>query len=649
MKKDYIIDFLGFLILKAMIMLFWFMPLSWVLFIGRRLGDVVYLLNHKRRMIAYSNLKSAFPEKDFRQLRRINRRHFENLGMNVMELIKIPSIEKKYFDRYIELRNVKRIRDVIDHNNGVILLTAHFGNWELAPLVAKINGLTVLVFAREQKYVRLNSFLNKYREASGCKVITKGFSVRDIIKTLNSKGIVGMLSDQDAGSTGVFVDFLNRPASIAKGVVVFAQKTKAKIMPNFIWRDKKFTRHIIQVHEPVELTDTGNEEKDLKVDLQRMADLLADYVRKFPDQWLWSHKRWKSTPHRNVLILSDGKAGHLNQSKAIRGMYEEALISKLMARGIGEKAVLRVDIVDIKFKNRLCRLFLDLASIVSGTRCQGCLRCLRFCLTKESFEAVKNKYADAVISCGASTVAVNIFLQRENNAKNIIIMKPGLGRMRKVDLVVLPAHDSRRWTKRVVVTEAAPNGINPEFVKLKAEKTGIKPGGIGIVIGGDTKGFVLNKDSVEKALNAGIRVAEERGVNIFVSTSRRTAREIEELVKSKMSGNAYCKLLIIANEKNMDEALPIIFGLSDIVIVSPESVSMISEAVSSGKYVVVFKAAEGNTKYGRLIENLSRAGYLRAVQADAVYNTVCEILDKRPENKRLNDREIIVERLKAII
>ncbi len=110
MKMDFIIDFLGFIIVKSFSMLLWCIPLRPALWIGRRIGDAAYCFNSKRRMIAYANLKAAFPEKSRGELKRINKAHFENLGMNVIELLKLPFMAKDYLGRHVKLENADKIK-----------------------------------------------------------------------------------------------------------------------------------------------------------------------------------------------------------------------------------------------------------------------------------------------------------------------------------------------------------------------------------------------------------------------------------------------------------------------------------------------------------------------------------------------------------
>jgi mitochondrial fission protein ELM1 len=277
-------------------------------------------------------------------------------------------------------------------------------------------------------------------------------------------------------------------------------------------------------------------------------------------------------------------------------------------------------------------------------------------LAKESFESFKNVYADIIISCGSSAVAANVFLKYENNAKNIVIMKPGFGRSKKIDLIILPRHDvlratsdERRATKNILITEGAPNRI-----RATSDERRTTNNGIGLLIGGDAKGFRLKKEDVEKVVDEVIKISEEKNLDIFLSTSRRTSPQIDKLLKEKLGNNKRCKLLIIANEKNIEGAAANIFGLSELVIISQESVSMISEAASSGRYVIVFKSRETNderrtTKYGSMVSNLEKNGYINTAKPDEIYDRIKEILETRPEQKKLDDREKITERLKGII
>jgi len=219
-------------------------------------------------------------------------------------------LNKKYYFQLLYFENIERF---LKQGKGGIVLSAHFGNWELSSVTSALTDLPLLVLAREQKMSRLNDALNAYRESKGCKVVKKGMATREIYEHLAKNGIVGILSDQDAGKKGEFVNFLGRPTSTARGAFALSQKTGAVIIPSFMARVSG-PYHRLILESPIEVADDESGESEA---MQRFASTLERYVRKYPEQWLWLHKRWKSTPSRKVVILSDGKSGHLNQSKAI--------------------------------------------------------------------------------------------------------------------------------------------------------------------------------------------------------------------------------------------------------------------------------------------------------------------------------------------
>ena len=206
----------------------------------------------------------------------------------------------------------------------------------------------------------------------------------------------------------------------------------------------------------------------------------------------------------------------------------------------------------------------------------------------------------------------------------------------------------------MLITEAAPNRITEEAMHeavLRNTEYGIRDTeyGIGLLIGGDTKSFKLKKETIEKVLNGILEIAKEMDLNIFVSTSRRTSGEIDSFLKDKLGKNSRCKLLVIANEKNIEGVVPAIFGLSKVIIVSPDSISMISEAASSGKHTVVFRAEPRNTKHERSIKNLEAQGYIKTAVPDEICNVIKRLLIEKSVVKKLDDRQKIIERLKEIM
>lgn len=633
------IDSLGYILVRFLSLLFCAVPAPASLFIARYLGALVYLINRKRRSIAYTNLKAAFcGEKGPAEIRRIVKGVYQNLAQVFVELLRFPATDDEYISRFISISGLDRVGAARSAGKGVIILAAHFGNWELPGLVGGRKGFPITVLAREQKHTRLNELLNSYRALSGSKVIKKGLATRELIKALRANEIIGILGDQDAGKLGTLVNFFGRPASTHAGAFVFAEKTGAPIIPIFMIRQKG-PYHRLEVLEPVDSA-------------RKFSATLEEYARRFPEQWLWVHKRWKSTPHRSIVILNDSKPGHLNQSLAVG-----AAIQKLREDRGYKPEDTACKIIDVKYKSGFSKALLALCGLFCSRGCQGCMACVRFCLDEKSYKAVITSYADIVISSGSSLAPLNIFLARECSAKNVVIMKPGLAALRNFTLAVIPAHDRPKRAKNILVTAGAPNRITREQIKNESERflslLNLKAvPRLALILGGDNADFQMDTGLMREVIAQVKSVSMKFGVEILATSSRRTPADVEKLLKDEFAANPACRLLIIANENNMEGAIPAFLGLCDVILVSGESMSMVSEAASSGKAVLVFSLKKKHNKATRheaLARELSGAGYIKLLNADKIAEGLEAALSSKTTVRRLNDYEKIYNAAGALV
>ncbi|MDD5440244.1 MAG: ELM1/GtrOC1 family putative glycosyltransferase [Candidatus Omnitrophica bacterium] len=608
-------------------------PAGLMLAAGRFAGGIAFRFNTERKRGAYANLRAAWCRtKTPSELYRMNGMVFKNLGEVLSETMCFEKINKAYVDRYITVERIDRVDEAIKKGKGVILLTAHFGNWELSSIVAAFKGFNLLVLAREQKMKKLNSLLDRLRESKGAKVVRKGITTRLIMKALHEGNIVGMLADQNAGSNGILVPFFGRLASTADGPFRFAAKTGATVIPVFTARTGgPYTR--IVVEEPITVKDGD----DMMPHMVRYNRLLEKHILLKPDHWLWLHRRWKLCPEKKIVILSDNKAGHLNQSLSLAESFRQYR----HAKGIPPDRA-SVEVIDVRFKSKWRKMILNLWSVTASVRCQGCLKCLQWGLEPSSYEKIERTYADVVISTGFSLAGINKIAALENNAKNAVCMRPGFLSTRRFNLVVLPRHDSRAPMagRNVVITDTAPNLVRKESlegagrellknVKKDHEKT------VGLLLGGDNAEVRYTNDEVGNVLAGIIAASKERGADILATTSRRTQPALEGLVREKLQGEPLCKLLIIANEKNPAYAVNGILAASDVVVISGESISMVSEAVASGKNVIVFQGTKNNeaktTKFDRFLWRLEENKCIRRVPASDMEKAVREGLEAPPQ------------------
>ena len=272
------------------------LPRPLYLSMGRLLGRIAYAIDGRHRSIAIDNLRRSFRDRPAQQIEAIARRVFENLGMNFIEFLMLPWIKEDNLKRYVDFRNIEYLDRIRGKDGGFILLTAHFGNWELLCHAMGLKGYRGYIVVREDENPFFQALLKRWRERSGNRTIHKRRAMRRLIKALTRGEPVGILLDQNvARREGVFVDFFGRPACTNKGLALLALATGAKVVPVFI-RRRDDGRHIIEVLEALDTVTTGDRERDVLTNTRRFTQIIEGYIRRYPDQWFWVHQRWKTRP-----------------------------------------------------------------------------------------------------------------------------------------------------------------------------------------------------------------------------------------------------------------------------------------------------------------------------------------------------------------
>jgi lauroyl/myristoyl acyltransferase len=646
MKKDFIIDYLGYIFIKLAGPLAKSLPLGFSLFLGRRLGELCYYFDTKHQAIAYANIKTVFADKlsPF-QISRLTKEFYRSFGQNVVEVLLIPLVDKAYLNKYITLEGKQYIYEGFKKGKGVILLGIHEGSWELSNLICANLGFAFSLFIRPQRYPRLDKILNLYRRQKGCRIIQRENQTRKLLQTLKDNEAIGMNADQ-GGKSGMLVKFFGKSAAMATGAVRLALKYDVALIPAFYTRINGPQIKVF-IEPPFEIKKTGDLERDIHDNLQRIVNIFEKYILQYPQEYLWFYKVWKYTLEKTILILSDGKTGHLRQSQALTQILKGCLKDKAVSTDINT--------VEIKFKNKFSRWALTLSSCLAGKyRCQGCLWCLKAFLAEDAYKTLVSIKPDMVISCGSSLAPINYIIARENSAKSIVIMRPSILSAKRFDLVVMSQHDSPPKRKNVAVIEGALNLINQDFLKeqgtaLKAQIQMNKELVLGLLVGGDTRVFHLNKDLMKEIIKQMKMCLEKLDGELLVTTSRRTSIEVERLLKEEFSDYSRCKLLIIANEKNIPGAVPGILALSNIIITSPESISMISEAANSQKYVLVFNAQEVGMRHKRFLAHFAQNKYIYLVDARDLSRKIQELWLNGPQVHTLEDNLLVGEAIKKIL
>ncbi len=606
-----------------------------------------YYFDRKHKAIAYANIKTAFCAKlSPQELSRLTKEFYKSFGQNLIEIFLIPLVDEAYINKYIILEGKEHIFEGFKKGKGVILLVVHAGSWEFSNVICANLGFVFNLFVRDQKYPRLNRLLNLYRAQKGCKLVQRNNQTRELVRALESNQAIGLTADQ-GGKAGTAVKFFSKYASMPSGAIRLALKYDAAIVPAFYTRvNGPYIKVFIE--PPMEIKRTANPEQDINDNLQALVRVFEKYISKYPREYLWTYKIWKYTTEQNILILSDGKTGHLRQSEAIFGIVRDCLKDKQIS--------VNVNMVEIKFKNKFSRALLTVSSLLAGKYCcQGCSWCLRAFLEDDVYRKLTSIKPDIVISAGASVAPVNYVISRENLAKSITIMRPPLLNIKRFNLAVMSLHDRPPKRKNIVAIEGALNLINDDY--LKAQGNSLKERGVkinkdlvlGVLMGGDTKDFLLS-DSLMREISGQIKTSLEKlDAEVLVTTSRRTPLAAERLLKEEFLNYQRCKLLVIANEKNIPEAVGGILALSEIIITSPESISMISEAVNSAKYVLVFNSPKLSNKRRRFLNYFAKNKYIYLVDPDNLSGKIEEIRLNRPVIHALKDNLLVTEAIKKIL
>jgi Kdo2-lipid IVA lauroyltransferase/acyltransferase len=259
------------------------------------LGRFAFSVLRIRRSVTLSNLAMAFPERPERELRRIALQTYRNFSRTFIEFIRFPAMSGADFLSLCEVRGEEHLDWVKRNGKGALLVSGHFGSWEVVGPYLAQRGYPVSGIVGRQKNRRIDEAAKKIREDKGLRVIRVGASLRSVIHALRANEWVEILADQDAHEDGIFVDFMGRKASNHPGPAVFAIRTGAPILFGYGLRlpDGRFRvdTELLRFDEFKETTP-----ENIRIITQTYTSLLEKAVREYPEQYFWMHKRWKTRP-----------------------------------------------------------------------------------------------------------------------------------------------------------------------------------------------------------------------------------------------------------------------------------------------------------------------------------------------------------------
>ena len=271
------------------------LPYGALLFLGKILGNLYYLLIKKQRERAVAQMMPALQISDS-EARKIVRASFVNLARNVLDIFYMPNLNEKNLSQYIEIDHLERMRDALAEGHGVVVLTAHVGTWEWLSASFTLNGMPVTAIAKLQPNQEYSRALDDLRATINVEIFNRGTSEMLAAGRALKKGkILGFLADQDAGPGGAFIKFLGKVASTPMGPAVFSKKFHSPVVPAFILRQPN-GRHLVKIFVVMRFEDTGDADGDLLRFTEKMTAIIENVIRENPTQWLWFQKRWNTPP-----------------------------------------------------------------------------------------------------------------------------------------------------------------------------------------------------------------------------------------------------------------------------------------------------------------------------------------------------------------
>jgi Kdo2-lipid IVA lauroyltransferase/acyltransferase len=271
-------------------------PLAWAA--GVTLGQIVYLFHAKLRRVGMRNLQLAFPEKTARERKKILRGVFTSLGRQLGEVCLFPRYTRENVTEVVVYSGFDNFEQAQGRGKGVLYLTAHLGGWELSAFSHSLQGHPLQVVMRGMDNPYLDRFVQSMRTMHGNRAVHKDNFVRGLLSAMKAGETVGILMDTNmTPPQGVFVDFFGIPACTASGLARIALRTDAAVVPGFTIWDRELRKYILRFEPALKLIRTGDEEADIVANTAMFTKVIEAYVRRYPDQWLWVHRRWKTRPY----------------------------------------------------------------------------------------------------------------------------------------------------------------------------------------------------------------------------------------------------------------------------------------------------------------------------------------------------------------
>lgn len=569
--------------------------------LGDFFGGLAFVFLRKSRAQALKNLRLVFPDKSLDELQAIVRANFCSIALMFIEFMRLSQAETDMTSDKFIIEGREYLDKIIAE--GGIFVSVHSGNWELinscAPKIMKY-----MVIVKRQKNAGFNRFLTQQRTNAGCKIIFDD-DLRSIMKQMKNDFNLAVMFDHGFRRSTIEAKIFNKQVQVPKGGFSLAKKYNKDLYPVFFSR--KDGKCCVSFSEPICVTKP----EEFSVAAQKMNDFFEKCLREYPYDYLWSYKRFKCSSTKNILVLSDSKPGHFNQSISLARLISDNYPGSTFKT------------VELKDLSKLKRFYLDLLLLFKANKKSfGNLRLLEKLFPELAEDLFV--YCDMIISTGSSLSSLNRLLSSILDAKSVVFMRPNF-RPKLFDRIFLPEHDRRLNTNDVRFISGAFAYLS-DSVLLDSAKELYKTFDIdknqkkiSLFVGGPLKGSSVELTVVETFFKNLVLFAKNNNYSIMITTSRRTPKEIEELVENCFADSV---VKIIANKKNFSFAAKGLVAEGDIVISTADSISMITEAASyKDTYIAdLFDVFDVSGKHMRFAECMESNNFSKILRKSEFVN-----------------------------
>jgi Kdo2-lipid IVA lauroyltransferase/acyltransferase len=296
---------LEFALVWTLVKLLGFPPRRTARALGALVGRLALLLTPRLRRTGDLNLRLAFPEKTAAERRQILRKLYRNLGWLLAEFCQMPRYTPEQAQRFIRYEGLEHYLTARDQGKGVLILTGHLGAWELSSFYHSLMGYPMSIVIRRLDNPLVDNLVNQIRCLHGNQVLHKDDFARGLLGAMRRGETVGILMDTNmTPPQGAFVDFFGHAACTGSGLARVAIKTGAKVLPGFLLWDEAMQQYVLRFGAALDLPVSDDAEADALAHTAFFTRVIEDYVRQYPDQWLWVHRRWKTRPQGEAAIYT---------------------------------------------------------------------------------------------------------------------------------------------------------------------------------------------------------------------------------------------------------------------------------------------------------------------------------------------------------